>query len=127
MDFVDELIIVDSFSTDKTVAIIKEYPQVKLFQRKFDDFSSQKNYTIKKAKNDWIIFFDADERIAPPLKAEILETVSKDSDIVAYWVYRTNIYMKKEIKYSGWQNSKVIRLFKKEYCRYDGKLVHERN
>jgi len=125
MDFVDELIIVDSFSTDKTIAIIKEFPHVKLFQRKFDNFSSQKNFTIEKATNDWIIFFDADERITPPLKKEIIDMVSKNADEVAYWVYRTNIYMNKEIKYSGWQNDKVIRVFKKEFCRYDGKLVHE--
>jgi glycosyltransferase involved in cell wall biosynthesis len=125
MDFVDELIIVDSFSTDKTIDIIKEFSHIKLFQRKFDDFSSQKNFTIEKATNDWIIFFDADERMTPPLKNEILETVSKNAKEVAYWVYRTNIYMNKEVKYSGWQNDKVIRLFKKEFCRYDGKLVHE--
>jgi len=125
MGFVDELIVVDSFSTDRTVDIIKEFPHVKLFQRKFDDFSSQKNFTIEKSSNDWILFFDADERITYPLKEEILQTVSRKTDEVAFWVYRTNIYMNKEIKYSGWQNDKVIRLFKKEFCRYDGKLVHE--
>ena len=125
MDFVDELIIVDSFSTDKTSDIIKEFPHVKLYQRKFDDFSSQKNYAIEKALNDWIIFFDADEVITKSLKAEIIKTVSNETEEVAYWIYRTTIYMGKEIRYSGLQNDKVIRLFRKEFCRYNGKLVHE--
>lgn len=125
MDFVDELIIVDSYSTDKTIDIIKEFPHVKLYQRKFDDFSSQKNYAIEKASNIWIIFFDADEVIPKSLKEEIIEKVSNETEEVAYWIYRTTIYMGKEIRYSGLQNDKVIRLFKKEFCRYNGKLVHE--
>lgn len=125
MDFVDELIIVDSYSTDKTIDIIKEFPHVKLYQRKFDDFSSQKNYAIEKASNEWIIFFDADEVIPKSLKEEIIEKVSNETEEVAYWIYRTTIYMGKEIRYSGLQNDKVIRLFKKEFCRYNGKLVHE--
>lgn len=125
MDFVDELIVVDSYSMDKTVDIIKEFPHVKLYQRKFDNFSSQKNYAIEQASNDWIIFFDADEVITKSLKDEIITTVSKTADEIAYWIYRTTIYMGKEIHYSGLQNDKVIRLFRKEFCRYNGKLVHE--
>ncbi|MBK5210579.1 MAG: glycosyltransferase family 2 protein, partial [Flavobacteriaceae bacterium] len=92
VDFVDELIIVDSFSTDKTVDIIKEFPQVKFYQRKFDDFSSQKNYAIEKASNEWIIFFDADEVIPKSLKEEIIEKASNETEDVAYWIYRTTIY-----------------------------------
>lgn len=125
MSFADELIIVDSFSTDQTVAIIKEHPQVKLYQRVFDDFSSQKNYAIEKANNDWIIFFDADEEITTPLKEEIIDVVAQSANEVAFWVYRSTYYMGKIIKHSGLQNDKVIRLFKKEFCRYNGNLVHE--
>lgn len=125
MDFVDEMIVVDSYSTDKTADIVKEFPYVKLYQRKFDDFSSQKNYAIELASNDWVIFFDADEVITKPLKEEIIKTVSNNADEIAYWIYRTTIYMGKEIHYSGLQNDKVIRLFRKEFCRYNGKLVHE--
>ncbi|ADV47657.1 glycosyltransferase family 2 protein [Cellulophaga sp. E16_2] len=125
MSFADELIIIDSFSSDQTVAIIKEYPNVKLYQRVFDDFSSQKNYAIEKASNDWIIFFDADEEITPLLKEEIMNTIELAPNEVAFWVYRTTYYMGKLIKHSGLQNDKVIRLFKKEECRYNGNLVHE--
>lgn len=125
MNFTDELIIVDSFSTDNTVAIIKEYPKVKLYQRVFDDFSSQKNYAIEKANNDWVIFFDADEEITPFLKEEIIQTIKLQPKEVAFWVYRSTYYMGKLIKYSGLQNDRVVRLFKKEHCHYNGNLVHE--
>ncbi len=125
LDFVDEFIIIDSFSTDNTVAIINEYPNIKLIQREFDDFSSQKNFAIEQATNNWIVFFDADDRISDALKEEILATVHSATDKVAYWIKRTNIYMNRRIKYSGWQKDKVIRLFKKDQCRYNGKLVHE--
>ena len=57
MSFADEIVVVDSFSTDRTPEIIKqEFPHVRFYQRVFDDFSSQRNYTIKLATNDWWYF-----------------------------------------------------------------------
>ncbi len=127
MDFVDEIIIVDSFSTDKTIDIIKEFPHVKLFQREFKNFSDQKNFAIEQASNDWVIFFDADEILTNDLRDEILNTlINKTDDKIAYWIKRSTIYMGKKIKYSGWQNDKAIRLFDKNYCKYNGNLVHEK-
>ncbi|MCF6288911.1 MAG: glycosyltransferase family 2 protein [Proteobacteria bacterium] len=124
VSFADEIIVIDSFSTDKTVEIVKE-SSINLIQRKFDDFSSQKNHAILKAKHQWIFVLDADERVTPKLKEEILQTIKKDSNIVAYWVFRTYHFMGRRIKYGGWQRDKVIRLFKKNECKYDGRLVHE--
>ena len=71
VDFADEIIVIDSFSLDSTVEIAKKY-NVKVIQRVFDDFSSQKNFAIDLAKNDWIYILDADERVTPELKKEIL-------------------------------------------------------
>jgi len=124
VDFADEIIIIDSYSTDNTIEIAKKY-NVKIIQREFDDFSSQKNYAITLTKYNWVYILDADERIPKSLKKEIIAAVSSKAKEVAYRVYRINIYMNKEIKYSGWQNDRSIRLFKKEFCKYDGKLVHE--
>lgn len=124
VSFADEIIIIDSYSTDNTVALIKRH-KVTLIQRVFDDFSSQKNYAIGQATHDWIFVLDADERVTEFLREEILQTVLNKEESVAYWIYRSNIFMNREIKYSGWQNDKVIRLFNKEYCKYNGKLVHE--
>ena len=124
LNFADEIIVLDSFSTDTTLERAKS-KGVKILQRKFDNFSSQKNFAIENAAHSWIFLLDADERISIELKKEILEVVSKSSKYTAYWIFRSNYFMKRKIKYSGWQNDKVIRLFIKEKSLYDGKLVHE--
>ncbi|MGI9526488.1 MAG: glycosyltransferase family 2 protein [Weeksellaceae bacterium] len=125
--FADEIIVVDSFSTDNTAKIIKEeFPHVKLFQREFINFSDQKNFAIKQASHPWSIFFDADERIGEALKEEILETIGDPNAKDAYFIYRRLHFMNKFLKYSGWQNDKAVRLFRTNKCRYNPQqLVHE--
>ena len=123
--FADEIIVIDSFSTDKTIELAKKY-DVKILQRVFDDFSSQKNYAINLATHNWIYILDADERLTPLLEKEILEAVKHPNKYVGFYVRRTFYFMGKKIKYSGWQRDKVIRLFKKENCKYNGSPVHER-
>lgn len=126
ISFVNEIIVVDSFSTDGTVEIIKEFPNVKLYQRKFDDFTSQRNYALSLAQNNWVLFIDADERITPQLEEEILETISSDNSCDAYYFYRKFFYKNKPLHFSGWQTDKNFRLFKKDKCSYiNERLVHE--
>jgi len=126
MAFVDELIIVDSFSTDKTIEIIKQYPFVKLVQKKFVDFPNQKNYALSLASNEWILFFDADERINTELKVEILQTINTNPNVNAYYIKRKFYFKNKAMQFSGWQNDKAIRLFKKGKCKYnEDRKVHE--
>lgn len=122
--FVDEIIIVDSFSTDKTVQLASKVDNVTIYKRKFDDFSAQKNFAISKAKNDWIIFFDPDEEITKQLGQEIVSTL-KNPTSIAYFVKRDLYFMEKRIKYSGFQTDWIVRLFNKNNCKYDGNLVHE--
>ncbi|MCS5662903.1 MAG: glycosyltransferase family 2 protein [Flavobacteriales bacterium] len=124
VSFADEIIIIDSFSTDHTIAIAEKY-EVRILQRVFDDFSSQKNYAIENATHKWIVLLDADERIGADLKNEIQTVLSAKPKASAYWVYRRNYLLGREIKYSGWQNDKVIRLIERDFCKYNGKLVHE--
>ncbi|MCW5520337.1 glycosyltransferase family 2 protein [Aureitalea sp. L0-47] len=122
--FADEIVIVDSFSKDETVARASSYPNVTVHQRKFDNFSSQKNFAISKAANDWVVFFDLDEEITKPLSEEITTTIQKSS-ASAFYVKRDFYFMGKRIKYSGLQNDWVVRVFNKENCRYNDNLVHE--
>lgn len=122
--FVDEIIIVDSHSTDDTIKRASKYDNVKTLTRTFDNFSNQKNFAIDQASHDWIVFFDPDEEISKSLADEITATV-KDPQANAYFVRREFHFMGKRIKYSGLQNDWVIRLFHKDLCRYNGKLVHE--
>ncbi|TMM28792.1 glycosyltransferase family 2 protein [Polaribacter aestuariivivens] len=123
VSFADEVIVIDSFSTDKTVEIAEKM-NVKIIKRKFDDFSSQKNFAISQAKHPWIYILDADERVTKPVKAEILESVKNPNGFVGFYVRRTFYFAGKKINYCGWQRDKVVRLFLKEQCKYVG-VVHE--
>lgn len=122
--FADEIIVIDSYSTDETV-VLAEKNNAKVLLRKFDDFSTQKNFAIAEASNDWIFILDADERLTDTLKNEIIQTLQNNTLKDAYWVYRQNYFANKRIYFSGWQNDKVMRLFNRKYAKYDGKMVHE--
>ena len=124
LDFADEIIIVDSFSTDNTKQIAASFPHVKFVERAFDNFSSQKNFAISLTSNDWIVFFDPDEEITDSLKGEILAVVEAP-EANAYLVKRQLYFMGKRIDYSGFQTDWVVRLFHKAFSGYDGNLVHE--
>ena len=122
--FADEIIVIDSFSDDNTINLAKKH-NVKVIQRQFDDFSSQKNYVINLAKHNWIYILDADERVTNQLKEEILQTLNEPTEFVGFYVYRTFYFIGRKLNYSGWQRDKVIRLFRKDKCQYNGELVHE--
>lgn len=125
--FADEIIVVDSFSTDKTFEIASEYENVKVVQRVFDNFALQRNFTIDLAANPWILFIDADERITPELQKEINKTIHKENNASAYFMYRNFIFENKQLRFSGWQTDKIIRLFKRENAVYNSnKIVHEK-
>ena len=121
--FADEIIVVDSFSTDKTVEIVKSYPQVKLLEHEYVHSAAQKNWTIPQAENDWIFLLDADERTCPELIQEMRETIKSNPKPVAFWIGRDNYFMDKKLNHV-WKGDAVIRLFRKSKCRYEDKHVH---
>jgi len=113
VDFADEIIIVDSFSTDETLNLAK--PRVtKVIQREYENSASQKNWAIPQAKYDWILILDADERVTQSLREEIQQILSNNPKESGFWIYRNNHFMGKKVRFSGWQGDKVIRLFKKK-------------
>ncbi|WP_089795618.1 glycosyltransferase family 2 protein [Chryseobacterium wanjuense] len=125
-DFCDEIIVVDSFSTDKTVEIAESFPNVKVIQNTFEDFTKQRNLALDAAKNDWVLFLDGDERITPKLREEIIEELNKPEKKDAYYFYRKFFFADKPIHFSGTQSDKNFRLFRKSKARYTaGKKVHE--
>ena len=124
--FCDEIILVDSFSSDKTIAIARTFPTVKIIQNKFEDFTLQRNVALENASNDWVLFLDGDERITPELEKEILVELQKSEQKDAYYFYRKFFFSGKPINYSGTQNDKNFRLFRKSKCHYIAdKKVHE--
>ncbi|MCZ2100756.1 MAG: glycosyltransferase family 2 protein [Chitinophagales bacterium] len=108
----DEIIVVDSYSTDKTLEIIKDFP-VNLYQRKFDNYANQRNFAIKEIPkaNEWMLFLDADEYLTEELKTEILEELI-NSKYNGYFLKRRFYFMGKWIKYGGYYPTKLLRLFK---------------
>lgn len=106
----DEIIVVDSFSTDKTVDIAKEYGS-KIYIEKFKGFIDQKNSAMEKCSNEWILFLDADEVATPELKESIRNALSKD-EIRGYIINRCTFYLGKLLKYS-WQPDRKLRLVHK--------------
>jgi glycosyltransferase involved in cell wall biosynthesis len=124
VDFADEIIVVDSYSTDNTVVIAKELG-ARILQREYEYSASQKNWAIPQSNNEWIILVDADERLTQELKDEIQLLLKSDNlnDYSCYWINRNSHFMGKDIKYGGW-NDKVIRLFNKSDCKYQDLKVH---
>lgn len=124
LSFADEIIIIDSFSTDKTVELAEQHG-AKVIQHSFENFSKQKNFAISQATHDWVVFFDLDEVVPEVLAQEIVETVNSENALKVYRVKRNFHFMGKRIKYSGFQTDVSVRLFNKNYCKYNGKPVHE--
>ena len=122
--FADEIIVIDSYSTDRTVELVKKSDAI-LLQRKFDDFSSQKNYAIAHASYDWIIWIDADEVLTTELQEEIKRAIVNTKDFVGFYIYRVFFFKGKKMRFTGTQNDKLIRVFNRKFCRYEGK-VHEK-
>jgi glycosyltransferase involved in cell wall biosynthesis len=119
----DEIIVVDSFSTDDTPKICKYY-QVKFHQRKWTGYSDQKNYANSLAQNDTIFSLDADEAVDSALEEEILSLKTKGFKEV-YIVNRMVNYCGKWIKHSTWYPDKKTRIFPKELANWEGEFVHE--
>lgn len=126
LDWVNEIIVVDSFSTDNTVSIAQEF-NIRLLQREYMNSANQKNWTIPQARYSWILLLDADERLTPELLEELQAFQQKDGSAVeedGYWIGRQIFFMGQKIKYSGWRRDRVIRLFRRDKCRYSDKQVH---
>ncbi|MEA2491195.1 MAG: hypothetical protein QOH21_2987 [Acidobacteriota bacterium] len=125
VEWADEIYLIDSYSTDGTVELIREkFPQVRLEQRTYHGAASQKNYAIDRAAHDWIFYIDADERVTPPLRDELLRTMEGKLELWAYSVGRRNFMLGQEVKYSGLQRDRVTRLFHREHARYPNRRVH---
>jgi len=121
--FADELIVVDSGSTDDTVAIAKKMG-AKVYEHDWPGFGPQKNRALGYATGDWIFSIDADERVTPELRAE-LEQAMRDGKADGYFCPRLSQFCGTFIHHSGWYPDYVLRLFKRGKGRFSDSLVHE--
>lgn len=120
--WVDEIILVDAESTDRTIEIAKQFTN-KIMIRKWDGYVPQKKYALTLVSNEWVLSLDADERITPELKDEICSTDLNKND--GYRIRRRNFLLKKEITSCGWGNDYQLRLFRKSKTNLTDRLVHE--
>ena len=119
----DEILVVDSFSTDKTLDIARRYTD-RILQHEYKYSAAQKNWAIPQAAHEWILLLDSDERITPALEQEIKTLMQSGPKKDGYWIYRNNYLLGKRIAYSGWGRDSVLRFFRKSMARYDNKRVH---
>ena len=124
--FADEIIVVDSYSTDGTFEKLQKFKNVKVIQRKFKNFADQRNFALQQATNNWILFIDADELIPEKLKNEILAEINNPDGTVAFMVKRLYFFKQKRIRFSGFQTDTTYRLFQNGKVKYiEDKIVHE--
>lgn len=120
----DEIIVVDSASTDGTLEIAREYTRHVHVHADWPGFGAQKNRALGHASKDWVLSLDADERVTPELRAEIesvLETVRSDG----YEIPRLSSFCGRFMRHSGWHPDFVLRLFRRDKGRFSDALVHE--
>jgi len=121
----DEIIVVDDYSTDKTVEIAKKYTQ-KIFLRKMDIEGRHRNWAYAQAKNAWVLSLDADERATTELRYEIEHVIDTKSNYAGFTIPRRNYIGKYWVRYSGWYPSPQLKLFRKDKFRYEEVEVHPR-
>ena len=122
----DEIVVIDSFSTDRTVEI-SEKLGAKVVQVEFEGFGKLRMAGIKHTSHDWIFSIDSDERCTPDAKTEILSTIGNDQSKDIFFMPRRNIFMGKKIRFCGWYpNYRQPQLFRRGKMTYEAKdLVHE--
>ena len=120
----DEIIIVDSGSTDQTQAIAEKYNADFIYQA-WLGFGPQKNHAVKLAKNDWVLCLDADECLTPELASEILNELNQPR-ANAYQLVRCNKFLGRYLRHGAGYPDRSIRLFNRQFANWSNDLVHEK-
>lgn len=120
-----EIIVVDCHSTDGTVRLARRYTD-RVYERAWTNFADQKNFGNDKAAHPWILSLDADERISPEFRTELLELKKSEPDCDAFSIPRRVFYLGRWIRHSGWYPDRKVRLFRKSGSRWEGEFVHEK-
>lgn len=120
----DEIIILDSGSTDRTREIA-ESRRARFFVEPWKGFASQKNSAIDKATGDWILSLDADEEVEPALAEEVRSTLAANPPATGFSVPRKNFFLGRWIRHGGFYPDRKLRLFRRGAGRFEERLVHE--
>ncbi len=123
--FADEIFVVDSFSSDRTVEFAKA-AGARVVQHEYINSAAQMNWAIPQCANSWVFILDADERLTPQLREEIRALLAAPGgpSLDGYFVVRRNYFLGGEIRHGGWETNDVQRLFRRELGRYAEREVH---
>ncbi|MFP4055617.1 MAG: glycosyltransferase family 2 protein [Candidatus Brocadiia bacterium] len=119
----DDLFVVDSFSTDRTLEIAREYTD-HIVRHEYVNSATQKNWAIPQATTDWVMVLDADERITPELQARIQGILERGTPYDGFAIRRMTIYFGKLIRHCGWHKDYLVRLWRRGKGRYEDLEVH---
>jgi len=119
----DDVVILDSFSTDATESISKKYT-VNFISRKWEGYSASKNFANAQAKHDWVLSLDADEALSEELKKSILKA-KEGTELKTYKFHRLTNYCGSWIKHCGWYPDTKIRIFDRRITKWEG-IIHEK-
>ena len=120
----DEIIIVDSGSTDSTIEIANGF-NAKTFYHKWAGYGKQKNFALAQCTGDWILLIDADEELSKELAEKIQWIINHEKENKVFSINRSSICFGKELKYGGWSNQYAVRLWQKGIVQVNENLVHE--
>lgn len=124
-DWVDEIIILDSGSTDTTEIISRQFTNKFFVNTEWPGFGKQRQLAQQYITSDYVLWLDADERVTPELKNDIQRAVSANKPNLLYKINRLSTAFGKQINHSGWSPDWVTRLYKTQETQYNDALVHE--
>jgi glycosyltransferase involved in cell wall biosynthesis len=124
LSFADEILVVDSFSTDGTVEVARPIPKVRVLQHAYEGNGPQCNWAMDRASHSWILVVDADERVTPALAQEIGALLQSGPAADIYRLRRDNVFLGRVMKGSGWGRDRLARLFRRAAARYPERRVH---
>lgn len=119
----DEIFVVDSFSTDATLEICREYTD-KIVQHEYVNSAAQKNWAIPQTSHKWVMVVDSDERVSDRLRKSIEKTLEDTGGCDGFRVKRESFFLDRPVRHGGWEKEYVLRLFNKERGRYQDRQVH---
>ncbi len=122
----DEIVVLDSHSTDRTPEIARSFPNVRFLERTYYGAAAAKNFALDETRHEWAFILDADERCTPELRAEIEALLAGGPAAGAYTVKRRCFFLGREIRFSGWRNDRVVRLIRRGAARHSNARVHPR-
>lgn len=125
-EFVDEIVVVDSFSNDKTELICSRYKKLKFIRHKFNGYGEQKQFAIKQSANDWILSIDADEYLTETLQQEIRDIQKRGFLFDGYLIHRQTFYQGRFLHFCGMRSEKHLRLFNRNKGNFSLAKVHEK-